>query len=174
MSECFTIITEEEAFGPRPDLVRGCPSVSGHCGFTDLQALTCGPHVHLSRSSQSLYGILINMCRAVAFFLNMKAFKYTGSLPSLTLTHVKIRMCKWNSIVLWYYCYGVWGWELSRGWSCKYWCVSALHTDGNIGICSCLCSVNSLNHCSVTLPVGNSKNSQSLCIPCSWDMCLFA
>ena len=68
MSERFTIITEEEAFGPRPDLIRGCPSVSGHCGSIDLQALTCGLHVPLSRSSQSLYGILINMCRAVAFF----------------------------------------------------------------------------------------------------------
>lgn len=174
MSERFTIITEEEASGLRPDIIRGCPSVSGQCGFIDLQALTCGPHVPLSRSSQRLYGILINMCRAVAFFLNMKAFKYIGSLPSLILTHVKIRMCKGKGIVPWCYCYGVWGWELSRGWGCKYWCVSALHTDGNVGICSSLCSVNSLNCCSVTLPVGNSKNSQSLCMPCSWDMCLFA
>lgn len=45
---------------------------------------------------------------------------------------------------------------------------------GNVGVCSCLHSVNSLNRCSVTLSVGNSKESQSLCIPCCWDMCLFA
>lgn len=42
--------------------------------------------------------------------------------------------------------------------------MSALHTDGNVGICSCLCSVNSLNHCSVTLQLLGIAKTASLSV----------
>lgn len=151
-----------------PCLIRGRPPLVGDAGLLTYR------HCHVIpkslwadplRASMGFLGVRTGQLHFF-FFPNMKEFKQAGNLPSLILTHVKIRMCNWRGRVV--PC--ATALEPETGGCCGGWRGRAVKADawvlyirmGAASSCSCLCSVDSLNPCGITLSVGNSRKSHPL------------